>query len=134
MAQSAMKVHHESLRPGTVLRFKGALYDHVVLLGEHSWPGERTVLSFGPEGYRETRFAAMVANRAVQVDGYLGQLMPQQVIARARSLGAKWEYSWLFRNCEHFVREAHGVPSESPQIQGAIALATGLVFLGSVRA
>jgi hypothetical protein len=135
MTQLAPQVNLESLRPGTVLRLQGAVYDHVVLLAEHNWLGERNVLSFGPDGYQETRLSAVAAERLVQSDGYLGKLPPELVLARARELGAKWEYSLFFRNCEHFVREAHGLPAESPQVQRAFAIgATGLLILGSARA
>ncbi len=134
MTQLAVDVSLESLQPGTVLRVKGPIYDHVVLLAEYAFVGDRTVISFGPEGYRVTPLSMITANRAVQVDGYLGQLLPLQVLARARDLGAKWKYSWFSRNCEHFVRAAHGVRAESPQVQRAIALSAGLLFLSAARA
>ncbi len=58
-----------------------------------------------------------------------GKLDPQQVLGRARSrLGQQWRL--LFGNCEHFVRWAHGLPEESPQLQGGVAKA-GLVLLGT---
>ena len=61
-----------------------------------------------------------------------GDLDAQEVIGRARErVGHVW--SLFFANCEHFVRWAHGIPEESPQLQrGVAAVATGVVVTGSL--
>lgn len=127
-------LHH--LLPGTVLRRDGGLYDHVAILGEYAWLGERQVLSFGPGPVSlvEMPFSRFANGSSVKVDGYLGQLAPEEVLAQARRIGAGRPYSWLAFNCEHFVRAAHGTPVESPQLGRAFLFAVGAVFLSSGRA
>ena len=68
----------------------------------------------------------LVRVNAVRVEGYLGQLPPEEVLRRARScFGLPWTFSF---NCEHFVTWAHGLPPRSPQLESWIA-AGGLGLL-----
>jgi hypothetical protein len=62
---------------------------------------------------------------------YPGTLPPFQVLWQARNLlGTRWD---LFRfNCEHFVRLAHGLEPQSPQLQSGVALAALLGFVSLV--
>lgn len=124
------------LLPGTVLRLDRGLYDHVAILGEYAWAGERQVLSFGPGpvSLMEVPFSRFADGSLVSVDGYLGQLAPKAVLAQARRIGAERRYSWLAFNCEHFVRAAHGTAVESPQLGRAFLFAVGAVFLSSRQA
>lgn len=107
-----------TLPAGTVIRVNCGLYDHVALLSD--WPvnGERGVLSFSAQhgGLVEESISAFSARRNVTVDSYLGATPPAMVMQRAR-LKRGQAYSWTEFNCEHFVRYAHGVPIESPQLQ-----------------
>lgn len=121
------------LLPSTVLRLNRGLYDHVAILGEYAWGGERQVLSFGPGPVSlvEMPFSQFANGSVVKVDGYLGQLAPEAVLAHARRLGSERRYSWLGFNCEHFVRAAHGVAPESPQLGRAFLLAMAAMLLGS---
>jgi hypothetical protein len=123
------------LLPGTVLRLNRGLYDHVAILGEYAWTGERQVLSFGPGpvAFAEIPYSAFARGSVVKVDGYLGQLPPQTVLARARRIGVTRRYSWLAFNCEHFVRAAHGIRIESPQLGRAVVLALGTLLMGSAK-
>lgn len=126
MNQIADHSNLQQLLPGTVLRISRGLYDHVALLGEYAWAGERQVLSFGREAFslQEIPFSKFVSGRTIKIDGYLGQLAPQVVLAQARRIGVQRRYSWLGFNCEHFVRAAHGAAIESPQL--GLALLLGL--------
>lgn len=121
-----------NLPVGTVIRVNNGLYSHVGLLGDRFINGERSVLSFSAEahGFNEEPFSAFSRGRPVVCDGYLGNLPPAIVMWRAR-MKAGQAYSWLSFNCEHFVRHAHGVPAESPQLQQATVVlgALGLAFL-----
>lgn len=123
----------QQLLPGTVLRLNRGLYDHVGILGEYTGHCERQVLSFaaGPVSLVEMPFSRFAAGCVVKVDGYLGQLAPEAVLAEARRIGTQRRYSWLGFNCEHFVRAAHGVALESPQLGQACLLAVGAVLLSS---
>lgn len=107
-----------TLPAGTIIRVNCGLYDHVAILSD--WPvnGERGVLSFSAQygGLGEESISAFSARRTVTVDGYLGTTPPETVMRRAR-LKHDQAYSWTEFNCEHFVRYAHGVPIECPQLQ-----------------
>lgn len=65
------------------------------------------------------------------IEGYPGQLNPDDVVMRARSrLGDPWNVT---SNCEHFVYWAHAIEVQSPQVQakvrkGFIAGIIGLVL------
>ena len=117
---------------GTVVRVDTGLYSHVGLLGDRVINGERSVLSFSAEanGFVEEPVSAFSGGRSVACDGYLGNLPPAVVMWRARQKAGQ-PYSWLDFNCEHFVRYAHGVPVESPQLRQATAVlgALGLAIL-----
>lgn len=112
---------------GTVVRAGRGFYSHVGMLAGYNIAGQRLVLSHSPKGIVEEPIDVFAEGNFVNVEGYLGKLNPSEVLARARSQrGAT--YSLLGRNCEHFVRFAHGIPEESPQLQGW-TLALALVFL-----
>jgi hypothetical protein len=106
------------LPSGTVIRADHGLYSHVALLGDGSLHGERTVVEFSSAsgGFAELPFSEFSKNRRVTVDGYLGALSPSEVMQRA-SLKRGQTYSLTNFNCEHFVRYAHGLQIESPQLQ-----------------
>jgi hypothetical protein len=115
---------------GTVVRVSHGLYDHVGLLSDRVIEGERSVVSFcaAVGGFLEEPFSAFAAGRQVFSDGYFGQLPPDVVMKRARSVRAQ-VYAWTQFNCEHFVRYAHGVRVESPQLQRCMALVAGCAGL-----
>lgn len=133
MDRNATPSNLHQLLPGTVLRLDRGLYDHVAILGEYVWTGERQVLSFGPGpvGLVEMPFSQFAGGSVVKVDGYLGQLTPEAVLAQARRIAGERRYSWLGFNCEHFVRAAHGTPVESPQLGRAFLFAVGALLLRS---
>lgn len=115
---------------GTVIRACVGWYDHVALVGDRFLNGERSVLGFSPEagGFIEQPYSEFAQRRRVTIEGYLGSLPAEVVLQRARQIRAR--YSWTDFNCEHFVRFAHGVTVESPQLQrwtllaGLVAFAT----------
>ena len=120
--------HHGvwDLPAGTVVRVSHGLYDHVALLGDREVAGERGVVAFSADagGFVEQPFSVWASGRTVRVDGYPGKLPPKAVLLRARAMRGR-SYSWANFNCEHFVRQAHGLPIESPQLRR-------WAFLGSV--
>jgi hypothetical protein len=125
------------LPAGTVIRVNCGFYDHVAMLGDGVINGERSVLSFaaGTHGLAEISLSAFAARRPINVDGYLSALPPGAVMQRAR-LKREATYSWLDFNCEHFVRYAHGLPIESPQLQqwSFLGGVVGVLALMSARA
>lgn len=64
------------------------------------------------------------------VVGYIGERCPCCVLAEARSrIGEPWT---IVRNCQHFVRECHGLPSQSPGLHGASV--SGIVAVAGLAA
>jgi len=107
-----------ALPTGTVVGIKHGWYDHVALIGDRLINGERSVLAFSAQagGFVEQTYSAFAGESNVTINGYLGSLPPETVMQRAR-LKHGQAYSWINFNCEHFVRYAHGVPIESPQLR-----------------
>lgn len=101
---------------GTVVGVRCGFYSHVGLLGEVNPFQERRVISLSSSGYREEALSSFVGQREFFVEGYFGNLPAWLVLQRARQLRGK-KYSWLGYNCDHFVRDAHAVTVESPQLQ-----------------
>jgi hypothetical protein len=106
-----------SLPAGTVIRVSHGWYDHVALIGDRFILGERSVLSFSAQigGLIEQPFSVFALGRVVKVEGYPGELTSQMVMRRAR-MKQEQAYSLVSFNCEHFVRHAHGLLVESPQM------------------
>lgn len=67
----------------------------------------------------------------LRVDGYLGSLPPEIVLARARAkIGTRYSlFNW---NCEQFVRYAHGLTQESPQLATAASLLVLALVIGGL--
>lgn len=107
-----------ALPAGTVLRVSHGWYDHVGLVSDRYKSGELAVVSFSATagGLVEEPYSAYSRGQVVYVDGYFGSLPPGMVLQRAR-LKHGQPYSWTEFNCEHFVRYAHGVLIESPQLK-----------------
>ena len=112
-----------------MIRVGYGLYDHVGLINDYTLDGERMVLSFSQraDGLEEMTLSEFAAGRPVFDDRYFGGLPPPVVMHRARSLVDK-NYVWFVFNCEHFVRYAHDVVVESPQLQAWGAVAGLAVF------
>src|SRR6478736_4584923 len=127
-----IKSHTELSRypAGTVVSIDCGFYRHVGMLAQCGPFGERLVVAFSAtaNGLIEHSLGEFSGGRPVQVDGYLGKLIPDEVMLRAR----QWQgqsYDLFSRNCEHFVRFAHGLPPTSPQIMRAgVALLTWFVM------
>ena len=69
--------------------------------------------------------------RGLLQHSYLGSLPPEMVLARARAkLGTSYSlFNW---NCEQFVRYAHGLNPESPQLATVASLLTLALVIGSL--
>jgi hypothetical protein len=128
MNTSITPAHIWALPAGTVIRADHGFYSHVALLSDEELFGERKVVEFSAAagGFAELPYSAFANGRRVTVDGYPGSLPPSEVMRRA-TLKRAQPYSLLGFNCEHFVRYAHGVLVESPQL-------SKWVFMGGVFA
>lgn len=110
---------------GTVVGTSRGVYSHVGILTQ-AIPGfERTVISLNPgkPGLQvlEQTVSAFCAGAPISLEKMDGPLQWTSVLLRARS-GQHPPYSWLTFNCEHFVRFAHGVLPQSPQVKVLAAL------------
>ena len=126
------------LRPGTVVRVRIGLtpFYHVGLISDTITDGAPNVISNSQRcgGVAEEPLADFGDPSSVLVLGYLSELSPAEVMYRARRyLGGKWHLvNW---NCEQFVRVAHGLKAESPQLTfwvsllGGVALVYGVIRL-----
>lgn len=136
MIRSSIQQEVWALPVGTVLRVSHGWYDHVALISDRILQGERSVLTFSADagGLSEQPYSTFAGRRPVIIDGYLGCLPPAIVMQRARLQQGR-AYSWSEFNCEHFVRYAHGVPIESPQLRQWTFLAgvIGLVTYAAAR-
>jgi len=123
------------LPTGTVIRVRLDWYDHVALLGDRLIGTERSVLAFSANagGFIEQPYSEFAQDRKVTVEGYLGNLAPEIVMQRARAKHGQ-PYSWASFNCEHFVRHAHGVTVESPQVKDWAFFASCLTLLACAAA
>lgn len=111
------------LRPGTTLSTSRLFYRHVGILTDRFANGFPTVISSSGERGTVVEEPLDKFRRAgdIRVDGYLGLLPQDAVLERARAkLGSR--YSLVRWNCEQFVRYAHGLNPESPQLATMVSL------------
>jgi len=125
-----------TLRPGTVLSTGRPFYRHVGMVTDRFVNGVPTVISSsGGRGMVvEESLDAFRGQGDIRADGYLGSLSPEMVLVRARAkLGTRYSlFNW---NCEQFVRYAHGLNQESPQLATVTSLLIlALVIRGLARA
>lgn len=120
-----------TLRPGTVLSAGRPFYRHVGMVTDRFVNEVPTIISSsGGRGMVvEEPMDTFRGQGDLRVDGYLGSLPPEMVLARARAkLGTNYSlFNW---NCEQFVRYAHGLNQESPQLATAASL---LVIVLAIR-
>ena len=91
--------------------------------------GRYTVISNSArrDGVAEEWLDEVLADNSWRVVGYLGQLSPAQVVARARSRIGQ-PYQLLSWNCEDFAHWAHGLEACSPQRAGLAAILSITAF------
>lgn len=116
------------LTPGTIVSVGVGPLTHFGIISDYGDPKFPYVISCSRRtGQVSEETAADFANGGdIKVHGYPSQLEPHQVIQRARrKLGTRYDlFKW---NCEHFVRWAHNLKLESPQLQFAVTI--GVVSL-----
>ena len=109
---------------GTILSAsKGPLTRHMGILTRRG-----TVISFSPKGKCEESLAQFANGRPVRVHDRYGNLSPDEVERRARTL-PQTRYDLFNWNCESFVRYCHGWSSHSPQVGMALGILLGSALL-----
>jgi hypothetical protein len=99
------------------------LVKHWGILADRFVDGKPTVVSnsYRAGGTFEEAWDAFSGGRDVHYAPLSTALAGSEVLRRARArLGRRWSlWSW---NCEHAVREALGLPVQSPQLRTAVAV------------
>ncbi len=114
---------------GTVIFVTIGLIKHYGIISGINELGEILVISNSKARrcVTEEPLGEFSLGRQTIVDGYPSNCDPRDVVARARSqLGIK--YDLFSDNCEHFVRWAHRLKPESPQLQLFSVLAGAFVL------
>jgi hypothetical protein len=117
------------VHPGTILSTSRGFYRHFGIATDNYVNGQPMVISNSGAHGRvvEESLEQFQGQGDIKNEGYWGKLPYQEVLARARKkLGSS--YSLLDWNCEHFVRLAHGLKPESPQVAFVAVLCVGVLF------
>lgn len=119
-----------SYRPGTVLSTSRFLYRHFGILTDHYINGYPAVISnSGERGMVvEEPLNTFQGTGDLKVEGYFGSLSPDAVLERARAQRGS-RYTLLRWNCEQFVRYAHGLKLESPQVTAVVTLCMAMLAI-----
>ncbi|MCG8094859.1 MAG: lecithin retinol acyltransferase family protein [Candidatus Thiodiazotropha endolucinida] len=109
------------LQPGTIVSVAVGPITHFGIVSDRADFGRPKIISTSKRtGQVAEEKAETFANGGkIKLHGYPSQLPPFVVLRKARNkLGTKYDvFNW---NCEHFVRWAHGLKPESPQLRVAI--------------
>lgn len=122
--------HLESLVPGTVVKRDYGFFHHFGVTSGVNLLGRCSIIANSwKTGVAEQSIEEFADGGQIEVVGYYGVLPPLVVVERARSrIGER--YVPGFFDCDHFVRWAHGVKVESPQVRVAVVSLLVSVALG----
>lgn len=126
----------DSLTPGTVVSVPAYLiFKHKGVISDRYWNGRPMVYacSAATGEVREETWETFTSGNDVTIEGYLGNLNPLHVVARARSCVSK-KYDLFRWNCEHFVYFVHGLEPRSPQLAAVVTGAGVLLALAAIGA
>jgi len=114
----------QEFSPGSVVEVCFPLFKHYAIASDRRVDRRPTLigLSYRTGSVEEEPWRVAAGDREVRLSNIQGPLPGLLVVKRARACARRTDISWnLFtRNCEHFVRAAHGLPVESPQVRNAI--------------
>jgi hypothetical protein len=82
------------------------------------------------DGASEVTWWEFSGGHLVNVEGYLTDLPPGEVLRRAEWLVGRLPYDVGNRNCEHYVTHSLGYEPHSPQVQQWVTL--GAMVLGAI--
>lgn len=124
-----------NLIPGTLVQIDFGFYQHPGIVSDRTMNSMPMVISnsFRKRGVFEEPWEDFSNGKEVEIMGYPGNLLPHEVLNRARSkIGTRWNL--IFWNCEHYINWSHGLKPRSPQVRTyatyAVAIA-GLALLFS---
>jgi len=113
--------------PGTVVSVMAGPIEHFGIVSDLEIGGMPCIISNSRRSGQvaEEPVNVFADGKTMKIHGYPSRRTPAAVIACARSQLGK-AYNLVSWNCEHFIRWAHGLKVESPQLR--IAVVTGLVI------
>ena len=117
-------------RPGSLLAADHGVFTHYGIAGDQTIDGEQTVIScsWRTRVTTEESLALFANEQDIDDRGYIGDLAPHDILARARAdLGRAWHLTR--NNCEHHVTRACGLKPRSPQLRRATVGAVAIVAL-----
>lgn len=116
--------------PGTVVARNYTFFNHIGIVSDRWFNGYPMIFtSTWSRGVIEIPWLEFADGGHVESLGFWGKLPALQVLARARALLGR-SYHFFNFNCDHFVRYAHGLKVESPQLQGTAAVLTAVAVVG----
>lgn len=94
-----------------------------------------TVIDHGPGGTKEGSLEDFSGGGQIYVEKHRNpHVSPSEVVRRARSYIGRWNYSAIFKNCEHFINQCRNGSKYSHQVKEGvgITLAAFLLIVGIV--
>lgn len=120
-----------SLEPGQPVKIGRRGYNHYAIVSDRIAEGRPMLISLSRRTgtVAEEPWDEVVQGRRVTPSALPSELPAPEIIARARAHLGRRRYNLLSDNCEHFVREALGLPARSRQLETAAgAGATSLLL------
>jgi len=118
---------------GEVVSVPYGPFRHVGIAAVSPFDGSLSVISNSKRRGRvvEQSWSGFAAGQRYRLEPRLGSLPGAEVVRRARRAIGR-TYNPLAFNCEHFIRQAHGVRAESPQLQRVVMAAFVAVLMLAV--
>ena len=128
---------HSLVNPGDVVEICYPIFKHYAIVCDHYVNGYPTLISLSRRNgtVEEESWHQVTCGWPVNLSHIHGKLSGAKAVANARAYKKNKDFKWnlLTRNCEHFVRLAHGLPAESTQVRrsltGALIGAASTVML-----
>ena len=128
---------HSLVNQGDVVEICYPIFKHYAIVCDHYVNGYPTLISLSRRNGKveEESWLQVTSGWPVNMSRIHGKLSGAEVVANARAYKNNKDFKWnlLTRNCEHFVRLAHGLPAESTQVRrsltGALIGAASTVML-----
>lgn len=112
------------VKPGDVVVTDFGAYQHWSIVTDRLCEFGRNMLISATKRngtVREEAWHVVTQGKNTYIADVQVTISPQDLLAKARSVIGKWNYSVLERNCEHFVKWAAGLKITSRQVVSGVA-------------
>lgn len=105
------------IQPGTIVKSPRLFHYHYGIAGDRLIDGFQSILYACAKegGVVEASAEQFAKGRGIEAGSYPSSTSPNSVLSNSRALVGR-QYRLFSSNCEHFVREAHGLKPASPQV------------------